>query len=74
MSRSATSVQGTAGWKHFPRDVDVGVRGSGGTAADAFEQAAPPTFSLCQFSLDLGLAALNMNGRGINCLQQAWRR
>ena len=27
-------------WEHFPHDADVGVRGFGPTAADAFEQAA----------------------------------
>jgi SHS2 domain-containing protein len=30
----------TARWEHFPHDADVGVRGFGATAADAFEQAA----------------------------------
>jgi protein archease len=29
-----------AGWEHFPHDADVGVRGFGATAADAFAQAA----------------------------------
>ena len=28
------------GWEHFPHDADVGVRGFGKTAAEAFEQAA----------------------------------
>jgi len=28
------------GWVHFPHDADVGVRGWGTTAAEAFEQAA----------------------------------
>jgi tRNA nucleotidyltransferase (CCA-adding enzyme) len=27
-------------WEHFPHDADVGVRGIGATAAEAFEQAA----------------------------------
>ena len=27
-------------WEHFPHDADVGVRGFGVTAAEAFEQAA----------------------------------
>ena len=27
-------------WEHFPHDADAGVRGYGGTAAEAFEQAA----------------------------------
>ena len=27
-------------WEHFPHDADVGVRGWGATAAEAFEQAA----------------------------------
>jgi SHS2 domain-containing protein len=27
-------------WEHFPHDADVGVRGFGATAAEAFEQAA----------------------------------
>jgi SHS2 domain-containing protein len=29
-----------ARWEHFPHDADVGVRGFGATAAEAFEQAA----------------------------------
>lgn len=29
-----------AGWEHFPHDADVGERGFGATAAQAFEQAA----------------------------------
>jgi tRNA nucleotidyltransferase (CCA-adding enzyme) len=31
---------GRRGWEHFPHDADVGVRGWGATAAEAFEQAA----------------------------------
>jgi SHS2 domain-containing protein len=30
----------SAGWEHFPHAADVGVRGFGKTAAEAFEQAA----------------------------------
>ena len=30
----------SARWEHFPHDADVGVRGLGATAAEAFEQAA----------------------------------
>lgn len=37
MNRSAA---GQARWEHFPHDADVGVRGFGATAAEAFEQAA----------------------------------
>lgn len=40
MSQSAASVAGKARWEHFPHDADVGVRGFGATAAEAFEQAA----------------------------------
>lgn len=40
MSRSAALPRSTAGWEHFPHDADVGVRGFGATAAQAFEQAA----------------------------------
>jgi tRNA nucleotidyltransferase (CCA-adding enzyme) len=29
-----------AKWEHFPHDADVGLRGCGATAAEAFEQAA----------------------------------
>ncbi len=29
-----------AGWEHFSHDADIGVRGFGTTAAEAFEQAA----------------------------------
>jgi SHS2 domain-containing protein len=30
----------TARWEHFPHEADMGVRGFGGTLAEAFEQAA----------------------------------
>lgn len=29
-----------AGWKHFPHDADIGVRGIGRTPSEAFERAA----------------------------------
>ncbi len=31
---------GTGCWQHFDHDADIGVRGSGATVAEAFEQAA----------------------------------
>lgn len=34
------SPAGRSGWEHFPHDADVGIRGWGSTAAEAFEQAA----------------------------------
>jgi SHS2 domain-containing protein len=34
------AAQTKARWEHFPHDADVGVRGFGKTAAEAFEQAA----------------------------------
>ena len=34
------SKQSAAAWEHFPHEADVGVRGFGRTAAEAFEQAA----------------------------------
>jgi SHS2 domain-containing protein len=40
MSGSAAMAPSKAGWEHFPHDADVGVRGRGATAAEAFEQAA----------------------------------
>jgi SHS2 domain-containing protein len=40
MSQSAASVPSKARWEHFPHDADVGVRGFGATAAEAFEQGA----------------------------------
>jgi SHS2 domain-containing protein len=40
MSRSAAPARSKAGWEHFPHDADVGVRGPGAMAAEAFEQAA----------------------------------
>jgi tRNA nucleotidyltransferase (CCA-adding enzyme) len=40
MSQSANLASGRAKWEHFPHDADVGVRGFGATAAEAFEQAA----------------------------------
>ena len=39
MSAAAGSAQ-RIGWEHFPHEADVGVRGFGGTAAEAFEQGA----------------------------------
>ena len=40
MNQSAVATVGKARWEHFPHDADVGVRGFGATAAEAFEQAA----------------------------------
>jgi tRNA nucleotidyltransferase (CCA-adding enzyme) len=40
MTEAATSASCKARWEHFPHDADVGVRGFGVTAAEAFEQAA----------------------------------
>ncbi|MGO9006701.1 MAG: archease [Beijerinckiaceae bacterium] len=40
MSRSALPAAHKAGWEHFPHDADIGLRGFGRTAAEAFEQAA----------------------------------
>jgi len=40
MNVSATSAARKARWEHFPHDADVGIRGFGATAAEAFEQAA----------------------------------
>jgi SHS2 domain-containing protein len=40
MTDPLLSPGGEAGWEHFPHDADVGVRGYGATAAEAFEQAA----------------------------------
>jgi SHS2 domain-containing protein len=40
MSASAAPVTGKARWENFPHDADVGVRGFGGSPAEAFEQAA----------------------------------
>lgn len=34
------SASSTACWQHFDHDADIGVRGSGATQAEAFEQAA----------------------------------
>ncbi len=39
MTKSASAAH-EARWEHFPHDADVGVRGFGATAAEAFEQAA----------------------------------
>jgi SHS2 domain-containing protein len=40
MTPSANPIRNEARWEHFPHDADVGVRGFGATAAEAFEQAA----------------------------------
>lgn len=40
MSESAVPSAAKARWEHFPHAADVGVRGYGATAAEAFEQAA----------------------------------
>ncbi len=37
---SAAERAPVAGWEHFAHDADIGVRGWGGTPAQAFEQAA----------------------------------
>ena len=39
MNQSATAAR-VARWEHFPHEADVGVRGIGATAAEAFEQGA----------------------------------
>jgi SHS2 domain-containing protein len=40
MGNSSLSEAKTARWEHFAHDADIGVRGFGATAAEAFEQAA----------------------------------
>jgi SHS2 domain-containing protein len=40
MTNPLLSTGRQASWEHFPHDADVGVRGYGATAAEAFEQAA----------------------------------
>jgi len=40
MSEAGTAASGQARWEHFPHAADVGVRGFGASAAEAFEQAA----------------------------------
>jgi SHS2 domain-containing protein len=39
MNPPATQTASKARWENFPHDADVGVRGFGNTAAEAFEQA-----------------------------------
>ncbi|HUI19708.1 MAG TPA: archease [Methylocella sp.] len=39
MIQSANPIADKARWEHFPHDADIGVRGFGTTAAEAFEQA-----------------------------------
>jgi SHS2 domain-containing protein len=40
MNPPASAVANKVWWENFPHDADVGVRGFGKTAAEAFEQAA----------------------------------
>lgn len=40
MSANPAAAASKARWEHFPHAADVGVRGFGETAAEAFEQAA----------------------------------
>ena len=40
LSGHTMQIEGNVGWEHFPHDADVGIRGWGGTPAEAFEQAA----------------------------------
>ena len=40
MSEALAAISRKPGWEHFPHAADVGVRGFGKTAAEAFEQAA----------------------------------
>jgi SHS2 domain-containing protein len=37
---STDAEMAKVGWEHFPHDADLGLRGYGATAAEAFEQAA----------------------------------
>ncbi len=39
MNQTANAID-AARWEHFPHDADVGVRGFGASAAEAFGQAA----------------------------------
>lgn len=40
MDQSPAPVHATTGWEHSAHDADIGIRGFGPTAAQAFEQAA----------------------------------
>jgi protein archease len=40
MSGAASQATCRPGWEHFAHDADVGLRGRGASAAEAFEQAA----------------------------------
>ena len=40
MSEAAAATSDKARWEHFPHAADVGLRGFGRTAAEAFEEAA----------------------------------
>lgn len=40
LGKSVKHLSGLARWQHFDHDADIGVRGSGATQAEAFEQAA----------------------------------
>jgi tRNA nucleotidyltransferase (CCA-adding enzyme) len=40
MNAASPAAPARTGWEHFPHDADVGVRGRGATAAQAFENAA----------------------------------
>lgn len=40
MNCSASTTESGGKWEHFGHDADIGVRGWGATAAEAFEQAA----------------------------------
>jgi len=39
MNQTKAAASATARWEHFPHAADVGLRGFGATAAEAFEQA-----------------------------------
>ncbi len=40
MNTTVAASKSRARWEHFPHEADVGVRGFGATAAEAFEQGA----------------------------------
>ena len=50
-----------ARWEHFPHDADVGVRGFGATAADAFEQAAHALMAVVTNAEIRPLAAIDVS-------------
>jgi hypothetical protein len=73
MSCSAAPCESKTGWEHFPHDADVGVRGRGLTAAEAFEQAAQAlTAVITHGELSCGAGDMQLGADAVS--RHSWTR